>query len=47
MDRDEYEIVREFECCGKKMVIVKLPTGTHIMPLAEWRWTYGMLHPER
>lgn len=32
-----YEIIREFECCGKHMVIVKLQCSTHVMTMDEWK----------
>lgn len=31
------EIVVNFICCGKHMVIVKLEHGTHVMDVEEWK----------
>lgn len=45
MSINEYEIIDKFECCGVKMVIVRLPESAHIMPLKEWRNVYRRLHP--
>lgn len=43
---DGYEIIKEFECCGKNMVIVKIRNAAHVMTLEEWRLIYGRWHPE-
>lgn len=47
MNKRNYEVISEFECCGKQMVTVKLNNGTHVMTLDEWKRVYGTLHPER
>lgn len=45
--RKEYELIREFMCNGKQMVIIRIKNCVHTMPLDEWKRTYGKLHPER
>lgn len=46
MDKD-YEVVGEFVCCGKAMIIVKINSNVHVMSNKEWRWVFGQLMPER
>lgn len=41
------EVIDDFVCCGKHMVIVKLEHGAHVMTMDEWKRIYGKLHPER
>lgn len=47
MNIGRYKIIKEFDCCGKHMVIIKLEHGTHVMTEDEWRWTFGQSRPER
>lgn len=44
---DGYEIIKEFECCGKNMIIVRITNATHVMTLEEWHLVFGRWHPER
>ncbi len=32
-----YELIREFECNGKEMVIVKTSGAAHVMDKEEWK----------
>ena len=41
------EVIGNFICCGKHMVIVELEHGVHVMPIDEWRRVYRKLHPKR
>ncbi len=41
------EVIGEFICCGKSMVIIRLENSAHILTKEEWKKTYGKLHPER
>lgn len=43
----ENNIIGAFECCGSKMVIVKMKNATHVMSLNEWKRVYGHLNPGR
>lgn len=47
MDRGRYSIIRDFVSHGKRMVIVKLEHGTHVMTEDEWKWVFGQSRPER
>lgn len=41
------EVIRNFICSGKHMIVVKLEHGVRVMPDDEWKTVYGKLHPER
>lgn len=41
------DVIRDFICNGKHMVVVKLEHGVHVMPYEEWKSVYGKLHLER
>lgn len=41
------EIVANFTCCGKHMVVVKLEHGTHVLTIDEWKRIFGKNHFER
>ena len=41
------EIIANFNCFGKRIVVVKLEHGTHVMSYEEWKSVYRKLHPER
>lgn len=41
------ELLREFDCCGKSMVVIRLENSAHILTKEEWEKIYGKLHPER
>ena len=41
------EVIGDFICCGKYMVVVRLEYTAHVMPYDEWKTVYGKLHPER
>lgn len=47
MGRERYSIIGDFVFHGKRMVIVKLEHGTHVMPEEEWKWVFGQARPER
>lgn len=38
---DEYEVIQEFECCGKQMVTIRNKNAAHVMSLEEWRKIYA------
>ncbi len=42
-----YELIKEFKCNGKEMVIVKLSGAAHVMDKEEWKKVFGKWHPER
>lgn len=33
---EEYKVIKEFVCHGKRMVIVRIRKATHIMNIEEW-----------
>ncbi len=43
----DYKLIKEFECNGKEMVIVKTNCAAHVMDKEEWKKVYGRWHPER
>lgn len=43
----EFKVIKEFECHGKRMFVVKGINSCHVMPWDEWKNVYGQLHPER
>lgn len=44
---DEYEVIKEFECHRKRMVIVRIGNAAHVMRLEEWHKVYGRNHQDR
>lgn len=44
---DGYEVIKEFECHGKPMVIVRIGNAAHVMSLEEWHKLYGRNHQEK
>jgi len=42
-----YKLIKEFECNGKEMVIVKVNGAAHVMDKEEWKKVFGKWHPER
>lgn len=42
-----YEVIKQFECCEKQMVIVRIGNNVHVMDEDEWKKVYGRNHPER
>lgn len=47
MMNDEYEVIKEFECHGKPMVIVRIGNAVHVMNMEEWHKVYGRNHQEK
>lgn len=47
MMNDEYEVIKEFECHGKPMVIVRIGNAAHVMSQEEWRKVYGRNHQNK
>lgn len=43
----DYKVIREFECNGKEMVIVKTSGAAHVMDKEEWKKVFGQWHPEK
>ncbi len=43
----DYKVIREFECNGKEMVIVKASGAAHIMDKEEWEQVFNKWHPDR
>lgn len=41
---DEYKVIKEFECHGKPMVIVRIGRAAHVMSQEEWHKIYGRNH---
>ena len=44
---EEYNVIKEFVCHGKRMVIVRIGNAAHVMSLEEWRKIYGRNHQEK
>lgn len=44
---DEFKVIKEFECHGKQMVIVRIGNVAHVMSLEEWHKVYGRNHQEK
>lgn len=42
-----YKILGKFETYGIKMIIIKLPCGTHVMPENEWNRICNSLYDTR
>lgn len=47
MSNQEYVLINRFKCAGKLMVTIRLGNVVHVMPEAEWKWIYGISHPEK
>lgn len=43
----EYEVIKEFECCGKQMVTVRIGNAAHVMSLEDLHKVYGRNHQEK
>lgn len=38
MCNDKYKVLREFECYGKHMIVVRrMENNVHVMPIDEWK----------
>lgn len=44
---DEYKVIKEFECCGKQMVTIRIGSAAHVMSQEEWNKVYGRNHQEK
>lgn len=44
---DEYKVIKEFECHGKQMVIVRSGNAAHVMSLEEWHKVYSRSHQKK
>lgn len=44
---EKYEIISEFICAGRYMLVIKFENATLIMTEEDWKWTYGQLHPNK
>lgn len=44
---NQYEVIKEFECCGKPMVTVRIGNAAHVMSQEELRKVYGRNHQDR
>lgn len=44
---DKYEVIKEFECHGNRMVTVRIGNAAHVMTLEEWHKIYGRNHQEK
>lgn len=44
---NEFKVIKEFECHGKPMVIVRIGNAAHVMSLEEWRKIYGRNHQDK
>lgn len=44
---DEFKVIKEFECYGKSMVIVRIGNAVHVMSLEEWHKVYGRSYQEK
>ncbi len=43
----DYKVIREFECNGKEMVIVKTSGAAHVMDKEEWKKVFNKWHSDR
>lgn len=44
MYNEGYKILREFECCGKHMIVVRMINGIHTMTINEWNYICKVNH---
>lgn len=44
---DKYEVIKEFECHGEQMVVVRIENNAHVMSLEEWHKIYGRNHQDK
>lgn len=44
---DESEVVSEFCCNGKQMVMIRIRNAAHVMNQEEWHEVYGRNHQEK
>lgn len=44
---NEYKVIKEFCCCGRSMVTVRIENAAHVMSLEEWHKIYGRNHMDR
>lgn len=44
---DDFKVISEFCCHGKKMVTVRIGNAAHVMSLEEWHKVYGRNHQEK
>lgn len=44
---DEFEVIEEFNCCGKSMVTLRIGNSAHVMSLEEWHKVYGRNHQDK
>ncbi len=42
-----YKIIKEFDCCGKHMITVKIGNAVHVMDYSEWQLIYGRNHQNK
>lgn len=43
----EYKVIKEFDCYGKTMVIVRIGNAAHVMSQEEWHKIYGRNHQDK
>lgn len=44
MEKGFYKIIKDFDCCGKHMIIVKIGNAAHVMDYSDWKLVYGRSH---
>lgn len=44
---DDFKVISEFCCHGKKMVTVRIGNAAHVMSLEEWHKVYGRNHQDK
>ncbi len=44
---NEYKFIKDFDCHGKQMVIVRIGNAAHVMNQEEWRKVYGRNHQDK
>lgn len=47
MYQEKYDIIGRFDYENNHMVVVRIGYGIYVMPIDEWMWTFGKLHPEK
>lgn len=47
MNKHSYEIIREFNCYGKHMIIVRVGNVVHVMDYSDWQLMYEHNHKRK
>lgn len=44
MNKRNYEVISEYECCGKQMVTVKIGSNAHVMTYEDWNTLHKCMY---